>query len=75
MSGLSDGTGEQAEWLKNQREEKEQQALSVPLSKQRYMICKTCSEFNSEVKVCKQCYCFMPAKTMLSNSTCPLGRW
>jgi hypothetical protein len=40
----------------------------------RYEICKTCERFNT-LKFCKECGCFMPAKTKLAYVKCPLGKW
>jgi hypothetical protein len=66
---------EQPEWLAKQRQEKETEALNHSISKHRYMICKECDRFITSVKVCKECYCFMPAKTMIEGADCPLGKW
>ena len=44
-------------------------------AKRRYKICKECPEFNNVVKVCTECYCFMPAKVLIKEINCPLGRW
>lgn len=41
----------------------------------RYEICKSCPLLNSTTKTCKECGCFMPAKTTLKYATCPLGKW
>lgn len=40
----------------------------------RIEICKSCDELNS-VKFCQQCGCFMPLKTWLKSSSCPLKKW
>ena len=32
-------------------------------------------EFNNIVKVCTECYCFMPAKVLLKEQVCPIGLW
>jgi hypothetical protein len=39
----------------------------------RLNVCRKCPELH--FKVCSQCGCFMPAKVMLENATCPLGKW
>ena len=44
-------------------------------AKRRYKTCKECPEFNNIVKVCTECYCFMPAKVLIKEINCPLGRW
>lgn len=38
-------------------------------------ICKTCPELLRFTKQCKKCGCFLPAKVLLSNSKCPIGKW
>ena len=38
-------------------------------------ICKECDRYNSKVKSCKECGCFMPAKVLLKKSFCPLLKW
>lgn len=41
----------------------------------RYEVCKFCPELIKLTKQCKQCGCFMAAKTKLNDATCPLGKW
>jgi len=45
------------------------------LSQQRYNICKLCDNLRSITKTCKICNCFMPLKTKLLSSECPIGKW
>lgn len=45
------------------------------VSEARYSICKECPELIKLTKQCKQCGCFMFAKTKLSLASCPLGKW
>lgn len=45
------------------------------VSSQRYEICKVCPELINLTKQCKQCGCFMVAKTKLEKATCPIGKW
>lgn len=40
----------------------------------RMSICSSC-EHISITKQCKLCGCFMPAKTLLANAGCPIGKW
>ena len=40
----------------------------------RYSLCEECPELML-TKQCKQCGCFMPAKTKLLHATCPIGKW
>mgnify|MGYP003353921852 CR=1 FL=1 len=41
----------------------------------RYNICKTCEFFIKSTKQCRQCGCFMKAKTSLDSARCPEGKW
>lgn len=41
----------------------------------RYAVCLFCDQFNNEIKTCKKCGCFMPAKTKLKAANCPIGKW
>lgn len=41
----------------------------------RMAICKECPWYRSITKQCKKCGCFMPAKTLLKNTKCPLRKW
>lgn len=36
--------------------------------------CKTCPELN-RLGMCRQCGCFMPAKTRIKSASCPIGKW
>ena len=49
--------------------------LPIVVARDRYEICKICDEFNSAVKLCKKCNCFMPAKITIARARCPLGKW
>ena len=40
----------------------------------RMSICHKCPSF-TKIKTCKECGCFMLAKTRLKDATCPLGKW
>lgn len=41
----------------------------------RYAICLACPELIQLTKQCKQCGCFMQAKTKLEAAKCPLSKW
>ncbi len=41
----------------------------------RFAICKECPELIKATKQCKQCGCFMKAKTKLAEAVCPLNKW
>lgn len=42
-------------------------------AKMRMDICKACP--NLALNLCKECGCFMPAKTKLAWTECPIGKW
>lgn len=44
-------------------------------SKERLDTCKKCDKFILDRNRCSVCGCYMPAKTKLKGSKCPLGRW
>lgn len=44
-------------------------------SDRRYDICRECPFFISVTAQCKQCGCFMNAKTKLLKATCPEHKW
>lgn len=41
----------------------------------RYDICKACPMLIQATKQCKECGCFMKAKTTLKHAECPLHKW
>lgn len=49
--------------------------VSDLVAEDRYSMCKVCPEFINLTKQCKQCGCFMAAKTKLLAASCPLGKW
>lgn len=49
--------------------------VDTPISDARFAICVQCPELFVPTKTCKQCGCFMNAKTKLVNASCPLGKW
>ena len=66
------------ELAQKQKIQEEQQAkiiASPELSKERYNICKECDRFISLTTTCKECGCFMIAKTKMTTATCPLDKW
>ena len=38
-------------------------------------ICIVCDRYDAERKVCKECGCYMPLKTTVPFTKCPLGKW
>lgn len=41
--------------------------------KRRISICNSCEELNS-LKICKKCWCYMPAKAALVENSCVLNK-
>lgn len=48
---------------------------SPEIAAYRYDICKGCDRFNAVTTQCKECKCFMKAKTTYHNARCPLQKW
>lgn len=44
-------------------------------AKEKLAICKQCEKFNNTLKTCQLCHCFMPAKTRLPGTECPIKKW
>jgi hypothetical protein len=44
-------------------------------AKARLDMCNGCDRFINLTKQCKECGCFMPLKTKLKNTKCPLNKW
>jgi hypothetical protein len=45
------------------------------IAKDRLDICKTCEQYVEATTQCKECWCFMSAKTLWPSADCPLGKW
>ncbi len=45
------------------------------IKEKRMAVCQDCEFFISLTQMCKKCGCFMPAKTTLPNSSCPVHKW
>lgn len=45
------------------------------LQHERIEICNTCPELRELTRQCKQCGCFVDAKTLIKSSSCPIGKW
>jgi len=41
----------------------------------RLTVCKECPFFFKPTKQCSKCGCFLPAKTAIANSSCPINKW
>jgi len=51
--------------------------LKVPedVRESRFLICSDCDRLLKTTHTCKECGCFMKAKTWLKSAKCPLGKW
>ena len=47
---------------------------SKDIANVRLTICNACPSL-TKAKTCKECGCFMVAKTKLKDAVCPLGKW
>ena len=45
------------------------------VKQQRLDICHDCESYSSKLNSCKQCGCYLPAKTAFANTNCPIGKW
>ena len=50
-------------------------SIDLKLAENRMEICFECERYNSKSKHCKECGCFMPAKSIFKAMKCPLGKW
>lgn len=41
----------------------------------RLEICSNCEQYDKNLKLCKECGCFMPWKVKLAPACCPLLKW
>lgn len=69
------GQGSLEEEQKRLDAELEIKTISTDYSRERYDICKQCTHFKNTIKVCSICYCFMPGKTLIKSTSCPIGKW
>lgn len=49
--------------------------VSEQEANKRLNICLGCDRLIKLTTQCKECGCFMNAKTKLAHSSCPLGKW
>lgn len=71
-TGNSLVNGDVKPWdMVNPQEEK----VSDEEATRRFDICKSCPELIKLTKQCRNCGCFMAAKTKLEKATCPIGKW
>lgn len=51
------------------------QFASKDIARERLFVCKNCEAYDMFWKQCTVCGCFMPIKTKLANSDCPMNLW
>jgi len=49
--------------------------VSENIRDDRLNICNSCEHSMKSINVCSKCGCFLPAKTKLARSGCPIGKW
>jgi hypothetical protein len=49
--------------------------VTEEVANNRMAICRECPEFIKATSQCKQCGCFMNAKTKIEAAACPLKKW
>jgi hypothetical protein len=49
--------------------------VTEEVANNRMTICRECPELIKATSQCKQCGCFMNAKTKIEAATCPLKKW
>lgn len=45
------------------------------VASQRMDICKSCDSYMATIYLCRECGCFMPAKTKIAQIRCPKDKW
>ena len=65
------------DWIKEQITFGKLKTVSKDDAKKRMDICKECERFANlkPLGYCKECGCYMPFKTRLLGSECPIGKW
>jgi predicted Zn-ribbon and HTH transcriptional regulator len=61
----------------NEAKEKARSAILVDseIKSERLSICQQCEFLFHPTQQCKKCGCFVHAKTSLTSSSCPIGKW
>lgn len=49
--------------------------VTLEKARERYDICRTCENFQPDLKICKKCGCFMPLKVTIAQIACPIKLW
>lgn len=49
--------------------------VPVEIKESRMQTCRDCEHFQEKTVTCALCHCFLPGKTSLPHSFCPIGKW
>lgn len=49
--------------------------LPKTIAAKRMAICNECPALIQLTRTCRKCGCYMPAKTILAEAECPIGKW
>lgn len=49
--------------------------VSDEIREERFNICKSCDQFHKQTEFCRICGCFMPIKTYVPTTSCPIKKW
>ena len=63
------------EYLAQKGIEKPKWFVDKENAERRLEVCKECPKLIKLSNQCKVCLCFMPIKTRLNLTSCPLGKW
>ncbi len=61
--------------LEKRAEEISKYYLSAVDAYERLKVCEGCDKYLKMAKICSACKCFMPLKTRLRQTKCPLEKW
>lgn len=51
------------------------QSVAPEIAQSRLNTCLGCDRLNQTLQQCKECGCFVRAKTKFKQEKCPLGKW
>lgn len=51
-----------------------QRDIPMPFFEERMATCRACDKL-TQLNFCSECNCFMPLKTRLKGSSCPINKW
>lgn len=54
---------------------KSEPRVSPKIAESRLDVCIQCDNYLKLTHQCSKCFCFMPAKVVLSKASCPIDKW